>query len=185
MFSRYSINQRSPTFFTRFLVVRTVSKTFSVSGARGNADELESTSCGRRQSRSFTHRLNHSHLPGLLRRIVSRKTLQLCNVSRSTATHGDPFDTCWLAVWLKRALFTTWCASPRDIISHQFQHRFVAFFHFLALTLLRQRQYLSLRPGVKTYTQRCLNSQLSGNLESSAFTSTANVQTFLICRCKA
>ena len=131
------------------------------------------------------HRLNNSHLPGLLRGIVSRKTLELCNVSRSTASHCDPFDSCWSAVWLKRALFTTWRAWPRDIISHQFQHRVVAFLHFLALTLSRQCQYLLLKPREKTYTQRCLNSQLSGNLESSAFTSTANVQTFLICRCKA
>lgn len=35
------------------------------------------------------------------------------------------------------------------------------------------------------FTQRYLNNQLSGNLESSAFTLTANVQTFLICRCNA
>ena len=126
-----------PTFSIRFLVAYTV----SISGESGNADWLEPALCGTVGAVSIAvtkighHRLNHSYLPGLLRGIISRKALQLCNVRGSTATHGDPFNSCWLAVWLKRVLFTTWCAWPRDVISHHFQRRIVALLHFLALTL--------------------------------------------------
>jgi hypothetical protein len=153
-------------------------------------DSLESAFCGRAfQRRSVTRRLDHSYLPGLLRDTISRNTLQLCNVSRSTTTHGGPFNSCWLAVWLKVHCSRRGVYGLRDDIlpASISRRRFPSLscpypYPFTVTSIPRSR----ITKGRKVaFTQRYLNSQLSENLRWSAFTSTASVQISLICTCKA
>jgi hypothetical protein len=68
---------RPPTFFIRFLVVRTA----SISGAGVDKDSLASGYCGMPcQLRLVTHRLSYSYLRGFLSSTVSRESLQFYNV---------------------------------------------------------------------------------------------------------
>jgi len=130
--------------------------------------------------------MDHSYLPGLLRGTISRNTLQLRNVSRCTTTHGDPFDSCRLAVWLKvhclrRSVYGLgYNISPTSISSCRFSSLSCPY-----PFTMTSKPYPRIAKGRSSFTQRCLNSQLSGNLRYSAFTSTASVQISLICTCKA
>jgi hypothetical protein len=100
-----------PTFFTRFLVVRTVSIS-SISDTGVSEDSLASGSCEKApQSRLVTHYLNHSYLTGILSCTTPYDTLQLCNVRRSTAAHFDPLDSSWTAIWLNVRCSRTECMS--------------------------------------------------------------------------
>lgn len=118
------------------------------------------------QRQSVTCRQDHSYLPWLLRGIISRNMLQLCNVCRSTTAHGGPFNSGWLAVWLKvhylqRGVYG-WRhnISPASISRCRFPS--LSCPYPFTVTSIRCSRIAKGRKG--TFTQRYLNNQLSGNL---------------------
>jgi hypothetical protein len=131
----------------------------------------------------------HAYTSDRLGGARSLNTLQLDDIRGRTAAHGDPFDGRWLSVRLKMCCSRYQSCLVRKQNTHQFQRRLVVPFRLFTLPLSRWRRQTPVlktqeRTG-RTLTQRYLNNQSSGNLVSSAFTSTANVQTCLICWCKA
>ncbi len=120
---------------------------------------------------------------------AAMQLLKLRDVCGRTSANRGPLDGRWSAIGLYKVRRLTSCMMTgereRETIAYQFECVFLLF----ALSLVGDHEttvrccIFAIMVGERTH--RCLKSQSSGNLESSAFTDTASWQTSDVCLCRS